>query len=105
LPAVSASEGIKIDTVTITGKTSSSPLPADADDSWKGVFPTGRNVTLSKYTIGKYEVTVKLWDEVYLWAKENDYAVVYGISDVLELIEILNETSYDDKKKYLSKIL
>lgn len=74
LPAVSASEGIKIDTVTITGKTSSSPLPANADDSWKGVFPTGRNVTLSKYTIGKYEVTVKLWDEVYLWAKENDYA-------------------------------
>ena len=36
--------------------------------------------------------------------RENDYAVVYGISDVLELIEILNETSYDDKKKYLSKI-
>ena len=36
--------------------------------------------------------------------KENDYAVVYGISDVLELIEILNETSYEDKKKYLSKI-
>lgn len=36
--------------------------------------------------------------------KENDYAVVYGISDVLELIEILNETSYENKKKYLSKI-
>ena len=36
--------------------------------------------------------------------KENDYAIVYGISDVLELIEILNETSYEDKKKYLSKI-
>ena len=36
--------------------------------------------------------------------KENDYAVVYGISDVLELIEILKETSYEDKKKYLSKI-
>ena len=36
--------------------------------------------------------------------KENDYAIVYGISDVLELIEILNESSYDDKKKYLSKI-
>ncbi|BBM53718.1 nicotinate phosphoribosyltransferase [Leptotrichia trevisanii] len=36
--------------------------------------------------------------------KENDYAVVYGISDVLELIEILNETSCKDKKKYLSKI-
>ena len=36
--------------------------------------------------------------------KENDYAVVYGVSDVLELIEILNKTSYKDKKKYLSKI-
>ncbi|WP_455044919.1 nicotinate phosphoribosyltransferase [Leptotrichia trevisanii] len=36
--------------------------------------------------------------------KENDYAVVYGISDVLGLIEILNETSCEDKKKYLSKI-
>ena len=36
--------------------------------------------------------------------KENDYAVVYGISGVLELIEILKETSYEDKKKYLSKI-
>ena len=36
--------------------------------------------------------------------KENDYAIVYGISDVLELIEILKETSYEDKKKYLSKI-
>ena len=36
--------------------------------------------------------------------KENDYVVVYGISDVLELIEILNETSYENKKKYLSKI-
>ena len=36
--------------------------------------------------------------------KENDYAVVYGVSDVLELIEILNKTSYKDRKKYLSKI-
>ena len=43
--------------------------------------------------------------DVFLRTKrENDYAVVYGISDVLKLIKILNETSYDDKKKYLSKI-
>ena len=43
--------------------------------------------------------------DVFLRTKEeNGYAVVYGISDVLELIEILNETSYEDKKKYLSKI-
>lgn len=37
--------------------------------------------------------------------KENDYAVVYGIADVLELIDILSDTSYEEKKKYLSKVL
>ena len=35
---------------------------------------------------------------------KNGYAIVYGISDVLELIEILNETSYEDRKKYLSEL-
>ncbi len=35
---------------------------------------------------------------------ENDCAVVYGISDALELIEILHETSYEDRKKYLSEL-
>lgn len=43
--------------------------------------------------------------DVFLRTKnENDYAIVYGISDVLELIEILNETSYEDRKKYLSEL-
>ena len=43
--------------------------------------------------------------DVFLRTKnENDCAVVYGISDVLELIEILNETSYKDRKKYLSEL-
>ncbi len=37
--------------------------------------------------------------------KKNDYAVVYGIADVLELIDILASTSYSDRKKYLSKVL
>ena len=42
--------------------------------------------------------------DVFLRTKnENDCAVVYGISDVLELIEILNETSYKDRKKYLKE--
>ena len=35
---------------------------------------------------------------------KNGYAIVYGISDVLALIEILNETSYEDRKKYLSEL-
>ena len=43
--------------------------------------------------------------DVFLRTKnENDCALVYGISDVLELIEILNETSYKDRKKYLSEL-
>ena len=43
--------------------------------------------------------------DVFLRTKnENDYAIVYGIYDVLELIEILNETSYEDRKKYLSEL-
>ena len=43
--------------------------------------------------------------DVFLRTKnENDCAIVYGISDVLELIEILNETSYKDRKKYLSEL-
>ena len=43
--------------------------------------------------------------DVFLRTKnENDCAVVYGISDVLELIEILNETSYKNRKKYLSEL-
>ena len=43
--------------------------------------------------------------DVFLRTKnENDCAIVYGISDVLELIEILNETSYKNRKKYLSEL-
>ncbi len=37
--------------------------------------------------------------------KKGDYGVVYGIDEVLELIDILNSTSYKERKKYLSKIL
>ena len=73
LPPAPAYEGVKVDEATITGKNPSCPLPAGSDASWNGVFPAGRTVTLSSYTIGKHEVSVKIWDEVYNWAKDNGY--------------------------------
>ena len=73
LPPAPAYEGVKVDEATITGKNPSCPLPAGSDASWNGVFSAGRTVTLSSYTIGKHEVSVKIWDEVYNWAKDNGY--------------------------------
>ena len=72
LPEAPAYEGVKVNGVTITGKNPSCPLPAATND-WKGVFPAGRDVILSSYTIGKHEVTVEIWDKVYYWAKDNGY--------------------------------
>lgn len=73
LPPAPASEGVKVDRATITGKNPSCPLPAGADASWNGVFPAGRDVILSSYFIGKNEVTVETWNAVYEWAKDNWY--------------------------------
>ena len=47
---------------------------------------------------------IAVFDVFLRTQNKNDYAIVYGISDVLELIEILNETSYEDRKKYLSEL-
>jgi formylglycine-generating enzyme required for sulfatase activity len=33
-----------------------------------GAFISGRTVTLSAFTIAKYETTYELWKEVYDWA-------------------------------------
>ncbi len=33
-------------------------------DNWEGVFPAGRNVTLSPFIMGKYEVTQELYEKV-----------------------------------------
>jgi formylglycine-generating enzyme required for sulfatase activity len=40
-----------------------------------GAFPGGREVTLSSYTIGKYAVTWKLWNEVRQWALAHEYVI------------------------------
>jgi uncharacterized repeat protein (TIGR02543 family) len=37
------------------------------------LFPAGRTVTLSPFSIAKYETTYELWYEVYQWATDNGY--------------------------------
>ena len=70
---VPASEGVKVSSATITGKDPAVGSVPGTDASWKGVFPAGRTVTLSEYTIGKYEVTAELWNTIYVWAKDKGY--------------------------------
>ena len=74
---VPASDGVKINSATIVGKDPGCEFPAITGASWTGVFPAGRTVTLSEYTMGKYEVTAELWNTIYLWAKDKDYEFDY----------------------------
>ena len=75
---VPASDGVKINSETIVGKDPGCEFPAITGTSWTGVFPAGRTVTLSEYTMGKYEVTAELWNTIYLWAKDKDYEFDYN---------------------------
>lgn len=43
--------------------------------------------------------------DVFVRVKNNEYAIVNGIEEVIDLINILNKSSYDEKKKYLYKII
>ena len=64
----------------IIGHTVSYTLPT-ADASWKGVFIGGRSVNLNAYTIGKHEVSVKIWNEVCEWAQKNGYLFEFDPKD------------------------
>ncbi|EPF26735.1 hypothetical protein HMPREF1221_00920 [Treponema socranskii subsp. paredis ATCC 35535] len=64
----------------IIGHTVSYTLPT-ADASWKGVFIGGRTVNLNTYTIGKHEVSVKIWNEVCEWAQKNGYLFEFDPKD------------------------
>ena len=77
---VPASDGIKVPAATIIGHDPSYALPKKdgSDTLWRGVFPEGRTVTLSEYTMGKYEVTAELWNTIYTWAKDKDYEFDYN---------------------------
>ncbi|PIE98469.1 MAG: hypothetical protein CR988_03065 [Treponema sp.] len=56
---------------TITPPTSGIGSILGTDNYYKGVFLSGRKVTLSSYCIAEAEVTYKLWKEVYDWAVED----------------------------------
>jgi formylglycine-generating enzyme required for sulfatase activity len=56
-------------TVTITGDSA-----YEYDSSTKGVFISGRTVTLSPFYIAKYETTYELWYTVKQWAAGNGYS-------------------------------
>ena len=79
--AVPVSDGVKVTPPTggITGHDPVYALPKKngSDTLWRGVFPNGRTVKLSEYTIGKYEVTTELWNTIYNWAKDKGYVFDY----------------------------
>ena len=56
----------------IIGSEANCPLPSDKA-KWKGCFIKNRNVKLNPFAIGKYEVTYRLWKEVYDWAILHNY--------------------------------
>ena len=76
---VPVSVGVKVPAATITGKNPNYALPKknNSNTLWRGVFPAGRTVTLSEYTMGKYEVTADLWNTIYVWAKDKGYEFYY----------------------------
>ena len=81
---VPVSDGVKVNAVTIIGKDVDYALPKEklnngviSDINWRGLFPNGRTVDLSEYTIGKYEVTAELWNTIYNWAKDKGYVFDY----------------------------
>lgn len=48
---------------------------------------------------------IAVFDMFFRKTEDGGFAVVAGIAEVLELISILNETSYEEKKKYFSKVI
>ena len=81
--AVPVSEGVKV-TPPAGGIIGHTVLPntlPGTDATWKGVFIDGRTVNLNAYNIGKYEVTVKLWNEVCEWAKDHGYLFDFDPED------------------------
>jgi uncharacterized repeat protein (TIGR02543 family) len=57
--------------VTITGN--AAYYYSTSHNRYKGVFVEGRTVTLSAFSMAKYETTYELWYEVKQWAVNNGY--------------------------------
>jgi uncharacterized repeat protein (TIGR02543 family) len=59
--------------VSLTGGTITGNAVYNASDG-NTLFPVGRTVTLSAFSIAKYETTYELWYEVKQWAASNGYS-------------------------------
>ena len=86
-----------------------SPLPPEYDtDRYCGAFPSGRTVTLTSYSIGKYEVTQELYEAVMqgesvcgvplnskpsFFAEPKEYHIVKG--EIQKYRPVENITRYD----------
>jgi formylglycine-generating enzyme required for sulfatase activity len=69
--------------VPISGNSAYYYDPNTTNDNYKGVFVAGRTVTLSPFTMAKYETTYELWHEVYQWAADTGArgATVYAFAN------------------------
>jgi formylglycine-generating enzyme required for sulfatase activity len=61
-------------TITVAGS-SVTIEGSDNGFSDKGVFVAGRTVTLSPYSMAKYQTTWELWNEVRTWAQSHGYSI------------------------------
>ena len=87
---------VEVPEANIVGVDITYPLNSDRAQ-WKGCFIKNRNVKLSPFAISKYEVTYKLWKEIYDWAIKHDYVFSHegrkgGIFSELEY----NEAEHTD---------
>lgn len=63
----------KVDSVEVVGIDPGNAVLGN-EAFWKGVFIKGRKLKLNRYAVSKYEVTYKLWKQVYDWAVKNGYS-------------------------------
>jgi formylglycine-generating enzyme required for sulfatase activity len=91
--------------VPLTGGTiiGNSAYYSSSEDFNKGVFIEGRTVTLSPFSIAKYETTYELWYEVRQWAIVNGYAIAHpGREGKDGIDEALPTTAKTEPVTYIS---
>lgn len=85
--------------INFIGTEPSYPLTQDKG-FYKGAFVKGRNVKISPYRIGQYEVTYKLWKEVYDWAVAQGYvfanAGIAGVQESTDDMEPVTSINWRD---------
>lgn len=81
--------------------------------NWKVLTEFARVINSDRYQYTESDVflnqnmqeKIAVFDVFFRKTEDGGFAVVSGISEVIELIEILNNTSAEEKKKYFSEII